>query len=108
MDAILEQHPTHVRARVAKAWIEYIVDTRTPWGFGWILGGGNKKRALEMLRAAAADPQAGLFDRTEAEFALWEMLVRERNFSAAAEIARRLAVEFPENRELARFLEEKR
>jgi hypothetical protein len=104
MDAILKRHPRHVRARVAKAWIEYIVDTRTPWGFGWILGGGSKKRALEMLRAAAADPDAAFFDRIEAEFALWEMLVRERNRDAAAAIARRLAAEFPENRELRRFL----
>jgi hypothetical protein len=91
---------------VAKAWIEYIVDTRTPWGFGWILGGGSKKRALETLRAAAADPDAAFFDRIEAEFALWEMLVRERNRDAAAAIARRLAAEFPENRELRKFLTE--
>jgi hypothetical protein len=105
MDAVLEKNPTHVRARVARAWIEYIVDTRTPWGFGWILGGGSKKRALETLRAAAAAPDSGFFDRTEAEFALWEMQVREKNIPAAVTLARRLAAEFPENRELVRFLE---
>jgi hypothetical protein len=105
MDAVLEKNPTHVRARVARAWIEYIVDTRTPWGFGWILGGGSKKRALETLRAAAAAPDSAFFDRTEAEFALWEMQVREKNVPAAREIARRLATEFPENRELVRFLD---
>ncbi len=104
MDAVLAKDPNHVRARVARAWIEYIVDTRTPWGFGWILGGGNKKRALESLRAAAAT-EAPFFDRTEATFALWEMHVRERNLQEAVENAQRLAVDFPANRELTRFLE---
>jgi hypothetical protein len=108
MDAVLEKNPTHVRARVARAWIEYIVDTRTPWGFGWVLGGGSKKRALDTLRAAATAPDSGFFDRTEAEFALWEMQVREKNIPAAAAIARRLAAEFPENRELVRFLDANR
>lgn len=108
MDAVLEKNATHVRARVARAWIEYIVDTRTPWGFGWILGGGSKKRALETLRAAAAAPDSGFFDRTEAEFALWEMQVHEKNIPAAVDIARRLATEFPENRELVRFLDANR
>jgi hypothetical protein len=104
MDAVLGRNPDHVRARVARAWIDYIVDTRTPWGFGWILGGGNKKRALETLKAAAA-ADAPFFDKTEAQFALWEMQVRERNLAAAVESARRLAADFPENRELVRFLE---
>ncbi len=108
MDAVLEKNPAHVRARVARAWIEYIVDTRTPWGFGWVLGGGSKKRALETLRAAAAAPGSAFFDRTEAEFALWEMQVREKNLPAALEIARRLATEFPENRDLVRFLDANR
>lgn len=108
MDAVLQKNPTHVRARVARAWIEYIVDTRTPWGFGWVLGGGSKKRALETLRAAATAPDSRFFDRTEAEFALWEMQVREKNIPAAVAVARRLAAEFPENRELGRFLEANR
>jgi hypothetical protein len=108
MDAVLEREPAHVRARVARAWIEYIVDTRAPWGFAWILGGGSKRRALETLHAAAADPAAAYFDRIEAEFALWEMQVRERNLPAATAVARGLATQFPENRELARFLAEHR
>jgi hypothetical protein len=103
MDAVLAKNPAHVRARVARAWIEYIVDTRTPWGFSWILGGGNKKRAFESLRdAAAAD--SPFFEKTEAAFALWEMQVRERDIPAAMDSARRLAADFPENRELVRFL----
>jgi hypothetical protein len=105
MDAVLVKDPNHVRARVARAWIEYIVDTRTPWGFGWVLGGGSKKRALDSLRAAAA-ADSPFFDKTEANFALWEMQVRERDFPAAVASARRLAADFPENRELIRFLTE--
>jgi hypothetical protein len=31
-----------LRARVARAWIDYIVDTRMPLGTRWLLGGGNK------------------------------------------------------------------
>ena len=106
MDTVLERNPQHVRARTARAWIEYIVDTRAPFGFAWILGGGSKRRALQTLAAAAADPDAEHFDRVEAEFALWEMQVSERNVPAATAIARRLADEFPENRELKRFLDE--
>ena len=41
LDAVLKRNPNHVRARVARAWIDYIVDTRMPWGTGWMLGGGN-------------------------------------------------------------------
>jgi hypothetical protein len=104
IEAVLAKDPGHVRARVAHAWIEYIVDTRTPWGFGWILGGGNRKRAVEGLRAAAA-ADAPFFDKTEAGFALWEMQVSERDFTAAVVSARRLAADFPENRELTRFLD---
>jgi len=103
MDAVLAKNPTHVRARVARAWIEYIVDTKMPWGFTWILGGGNKKHAIQSLRAAAA-VEADFFDKTEAGFALWEMQVRERNFPEAVVMAQRLATDFPNNRELIRFL----
>jgi hypothetical protein len=44
LDAVLRANPAHVRAQVARAWIDYIVDTRMTRGFRWILGGGNKKR----------------------------------------------------------------
>ena len=43
LDGSLALDPTYRRARVARAWIDYIVDTRMPWGTGWLLGGGNKK-----------------------------------------------------------------
>jgi hypothetical protein len=42
----------------------------------------------------------------EAEFALWEMLVRERNVTEATTIARKLARDFPENRKLSNFSRE--
>jgi hypothetical protein len=45
------------------------------------------------------------FTHTEAEFALWEMQVRERDVAHAIDAARRLARDFPENRQLAAFLE---
>jgi hypothetical protein len=104
LDALLARKPDHIRARVARAWIDYIVETRVPWGFRWILGGGNKKRALATVQAAAANPNAEFFVRTEAGFALWEMLNRERRYKDAAATARELARDFPENQEIAKFL----
>jgi len=103
LDAVLKRNPRHVRARVARAWIDYIVDTRMPRGTRWVLGGGSKKRALTAVREAA-NTEADVFIRAEAEFALWDMQVRERNLTEAAMIARRLALDFPENRELVNFL----
>ena len=103
LDALLARNPGHVRARVARAWIDYIVDTKMPWGMRWVLGGGNKKKALTNIREAAR-VDADFFTHAEAEFALWDMQVRERDMSNATDTARRLARDFPDNRELATFL----
>lgn len=103
LDAALKLQPTHLRARVARAWIDYIVDTRMPWGTGWLLGGGNKKRAMSVMRDAAQAP-GEFYDSAEALFGLWDMQVRERRFSEALETARRLSTLFPENPEVARFV----
>jgi hypothetical protein len=103
LDAVLKRHPENVRARVARAWIDYIVDTRMPRGTKWLLGGGSRQRALLAIREAAST-DADFFVRVEAAFALWEMEVRERHLPEAVEIARGLARDFPENREVAAFL----
>ena len=104
LDSVLKAHPQNVRALVARGWIEYIVSTRMPWGTRWLFGGGNRKRALETVRHATLLP-ADVFSHAEAEFALWNMLVREDDLTQAAEVARGLARDFPANRELAAFLE---
>jgi hypothetical protein len=104
LDGVLKRNPKHVRARVARAWIDYIVDTRMPWGTAWMFGGGNKKKALAAVRDAA-NAQSDFFVQAEAEFALWDLHVRERKIQEAVPIARELAQDFPENRELAKFLE---
>lgn len=103
LDDALEIDPAHIRARVARAWIDYIVDTRVPRGLRWLLGGGNKKGALETIRSAAV-ANTDFYSRTEAAFGLWEMLGRESQDAEAVTVAERLAVDFPENRELSRFL----
>jgi hypothetical protein len=103
LDAVLKQNPQHVRARVARGWIDYIVNTRMPWGTRWILGGGNKKKGLAAIKEASA-MDADLYTRAEAEFALWDMNVREKNFAQATEVAEKLARDFPDNQEVARFL----
>jgi hypothetical protein len=104
LDAVLARNPTDVRARVARAWIDYIVDTKMPFGTKWLLGGGNRKRAVLTIQdAAKAD--ADFFVHAEARFALWDLQVRERNVPAAVAVARGLAVDFPENPELAKYLD---
>jgi hypothetical protein len=104
LDLVIKREPQHVRALVARAWIDYIVDTRMPWGTRWVLGGGNRKRALTTVRSAVTIP-ADFFTHAEAEFALWDMQVRERDVKSATEVARGLARDFPDNREVATFLQ---
>jgi hypothetical protein len=104
LDAVLERNPRHVRARIARAWIDYIVDTRMPWGTKWLLGGGNRKQGLRVVREAT-QMQADFFTHAEAEFALWNMQMRERDMAGAVVVARRLAQQFPDNREVGAFLE---
>jgi len=104
LERVLARQPTHVRARVARGWIDYIVGTKMRAGTRWILGGGNKKRGLSAVRTAAAT-EAEFFAGIEARFALWDMQVRERDFSAAVNTARLLQRDFPHNPELKRFVE---
>ena len=103
LDAVLKANPEHVRARVARGWIDYIVNTRMPWGTRWLLGGGNKKRGIARVREAAT-MDAGMYERAEAEFALWDLHVREKDFERATELAEKLARTFPDNKEVAEFL----
>jgi hypothetical protein len=75
-----------------------------PWGTRWLLGGGDRKRALADIEEAAR-MESDFFTHAEAEFALWDVHVRERDMIQATEAARRLACDFPDNREVAAFLE---
>ena len=74
-----------------------------PWGTEWMLGGGNRKKALAVMREASDDTD-DFYDTAEALFGLWDMQVREKNRPAALQSARRLAVMFPNNPEVARFV----
>lgn len=103
LDQVLERNPGHLRARVARAWIDYIVGTKMPRGTRWLLGGGSKKNGLRVVREAAS-AEGEFFERTEAAFALWDMQVRERELVGAVATAQQLARDFPDNRELTRFL----
>ena len=103
LDTVLKRNPGHTRARVARAWIDYIVDTKLPRGTKWLVGGGDKKRGLIALHDAA-HAEGDFFDQVEAQFALWDMQIRERNFTEALATARVLARDFPDNRELSRFI----
>ncbi len=104
LDAALKGNPRNVRARVARAWIDFIVDTKMARGTRWLLGGGSKKRAFIGAREAA-NAESEFYVRVEAEFALWEMLVRDKNLTEATVIARKLARDFPDNRKLINFLQ---
>jgi hypothetical protein len=103
LDMVLAQNPGNIRARVARAWIDYIVDTQMRRGTRWVLGGGNRERGLLAVREAA-DADGDLFVRAEARFALWDMQVREGNITGAVHTARDLARGFPDNEELRAFL----
>jgi len=103
LDALLKLDPAHVRGRVARAWIDYIVATKVPRGIRWLVGGGNKQRGLDVVREASL-VDAPPFVRAEARFALWDMQVREKRVPDAVVTARVLSREFPENREVTRFL----
>jgi hypothetical protein len=100
----LTRNPGNVRAKVARAWIDYIVDTKMPRLTKWVLGGGDKKKGLQAVREAA-DASSDRFIRAEAVFALWDLQVRERQLAGAVETARRLAIDFPENVEVRKFLD---
>lgn len=104
LDAVLIDDPRHLRARVARAWIDYIVDTRMPWGTGWMLGGGNKKKALAVMHDAVS-VEDDFYANAEALFGLWDMQIREKNHQGALVTARRIAVVFPRNPEVARFID---
>jgi hypothetical protein len=103
LDAALALEPAFVRARVARALIDYIVDTRVPRGFKWLLGGGDRARGLQAVQNATLATAPPLV-QAEAMFALWDLQVRERHLTDAIETARVLAREFPANRELGKFL----
>ena len=107
LDAILKRNPQNVRAKVARAWIDYIVDTRMPRGTRWVLGGGSKKRAMVALREAAK-ADTDVYTSAEARFGLWDVLVREKNFPEAVALAHELARDFPANTDLPRFIEAQR
>jgi len=69
-----------------------------------MLGGGNKKKALAIMREAAAANE-DFYTSAEARFALWDVQVREKNFPEAVVTARQLSVDFPRNVELTKFIE---
>jgi hypothetical protein len=97
-------NPEHVRARVARAWVDYIVGTTVPRGVRWLLGGGNKKRGLLVVREVVKTGHGNFFVQTDATFALWDMQVREREVPGTIATTRLLARDFSENRELRKFL----
>jgi tetratricopeptide (TPR) repeat protein len=104
LDAVLKAHPDNIRAKVARAWIDYIVDTRMPRGTRWIMGGGSKKKALAALREAS-QADTDFYARAEARFGLWDMLAREKRYAEAVEVARELVKDFPENTDLPKFIQ---
>jgi hypothetical protein len=103
LEVVLAKEPSHVRAQVARAWMDYIVGSRVPWGTRWVMGGGNRDRGLSAMRAAAV-ASGDFYTEVEADFGLWEMLVREGKRAEAVPIARTLLTKFPDNEEIAKFV----
>ena len=103
LEVVLKKDPTHVRAQVARAWMDYVIGTGVPWGTRWVMGGGSRDRGLRAMREAAA-ASSDFYSEVEADFALWEMLMREGKRNEAVPVARELLTRFPDNEELARFV----
>ncbi len=103
LKTVLERCPDHIRAKVAQAWIDYIVATSLPRGTRWLVGGGNKKRGLLAVEQAA-QADAPPYVNAEARFALWDMRAREKNFEEAVITARALSADFPDNLQLVKFI----
>jgi len=103
IEAVLAKQPMHLRTLVARAWMDYIVGTRVPWGARWVMGGGNRDRALDTLRATPPE-QADFYAKVEADFALLEMLTREGKRAEALPVAQGLLEKFPENEDLQKFV----
>ena len=103
LEKVLEKNPNHLRAQVARAWMDYIIGTRVPWGTRWVMGGGSRDRGLRDMRDAASET-GDFYSEVEADFALWEMLMRDGKRDQAVPVARELLARFPENEELTRFI----
>ena len=103
LEKVLEKNPDHLRAQVARAWMDYIIGTRVPWGTRWVMGGGSRDRGLRGMRDAANET-GDFYSEVEADFALWEMLMRDGKRDQAVPVARELLARFPENEELAKFV----
>ena len=71
---------------------------------GWTRPISTDQHALTEI-GEAAQMESDFLSHVEAEFALWNMEVREREMAQATAVARRLAHDFPDNRELAAFLD---
>ena len=103
LDKVLDTNPEHVRARVARGWIDYIVDTKMPRGTRWLLGGGNKKRGCRRF-ARPPETEADFFTRDRGPLrTLGHAGPRTRHTGAIA-TADILVRDFPENQELKRFI----
>jgi hypothetical protein len=53
----------------------------------------------------AANTNGDFYTSAEARFALWDVLVREKDIPAALVVAQRLTIDFPSNVELTRFID---
>ena len=59
---------------------------------------------LRAQQVRAIAEAADAYAHAEAEFALWDMLLRDKNIAEATEVARRIAKAYPDNTEVAVFL----
>ncbi len=103
IEAVLAKQPMHLRTLVARAWMDYIVGTRVPWGARWVMGGGNRDRALKTLRAAPPQ-EADFYAKVEADFALGRCWRAKASAPKRCRIAQGLLVKFPENEDLLKFV----
>ena len=98
------QAPADAHPRPRRAGVDRL-HRRHPRDLGLPLGAGRWQQETRAgLDARGGQRRHGHHFTDRSEVGLWEMLVREKQFAEAKTIAKALATEFPENKELAIFI----
>ena len=107
LDTVLKMNPQHVRASSGARVDSTTSSTRrfrAPRDGCSAAAADSAGSTRFATREAAQADCPPPYVQAEAMFALWDMQVRERNLADAIVVARALARDFPDNRELTKFL----
>jgi hypothetical protein len=104
LDLVVRRQPQHVRALVARAWIDYIVRHQDAVGHAVGARRGHQE-ASARDRAGSREPPVRFLHARRGEVRAVGHASAGTQPEAVAEAGRELADDFPDNREVAAFLE---